>query len=211
VPYRLERMQVGDIPAVIDIEHASFSMTWPANSYKRELEQNQMARYVVVRYEPGLGEPPIAPELKEHKRPFPFSLLPRPFDRTLDDDQLSVVVGYGGLWLMVDEAHVTSVAVRPEFRGRGLGELLMVCLLETAIGCGVRWVTLEVRMSNTTAQSLYRKLGFRQAGIRPRYYTDNNEDAVVMWSEELTNLAFREGLARIKRDLEQRLRWVSEV
>ncbi|HEV2126432.1 MAG TPA: ribosomal protein S18-alanine N-acetyltransferase [Chloroflexota bacterium] len=207
MPYRLERMQIRDIPAVVDIERASFSMTWPANSYKRELEQNRMARYVVVRYEPGPGEKPIPPELKEHKRPFPFSLLPRPFDRTVDDEQQTVVVGYGGLWLMVDEAHVTSVAVHPSFRGRGLGELLMFCLLEIAVQCGARWVTLEVRVSNTTAQALYKKLGFREAGIRPRYYTDNNEDAVIMWSEELHDPSFRERYGRLKQALRQRLEW----
>ena len=185
MPYRLEAMTLRDIPEVIEIERLSFSMTWPANSYKRELEQNRMARYVVARYEPGPGEPPPPARPKEARRPFPLSLLPRPAERPPPDDCRRRVVGYGGLWLMVDEAHVTSVAVHPQFRGKGLGELLMLSLMDVALRLDARFVTLEVRVSNAVARALYEKLGFRQAGIRPRYYTDNNEDAVVMWSDEL--------------------------
>jgi ribosomal-protein-alanine N-acetyltransferase len=206
LPYRIEWMQASDIPEVIEIERESFSMTWPANSYKRELEQNRMARYIVLRYEPGRGEP--APPRREARRPFPFSLLPLP-ERHGGADERGLLVGYGGLWLMVDEAHVTSVAVRPEFRGRGLGLLLMLSLEEIALRLGARWVTLEVRVSNTVARNLYQKLGFREAGIRPRYYTDNNEDAVIMWSEELTSAAFRERYARLRAELAERISWTS--
>ena len=208
VPYRLDAMQLKDIPEVIQVERESFSMTWPANSYRRELEQNRMARYVVVRYEPGPGEPPPPPR-PEPKRPFPLSLLPFPSSRTPAAEPNAPVVGYGGLWLMVDEAHVTSVAVRPEFRGRGLGELLMLSLLDIAMRMSARWVTLEVRVSNQPARKLYQKLGFREAGIRPRYYTDNHEDAVVMWSEELHSPAFRERYAKSMDELAQRLTWRS--
>jgi ribosomal-protein-alanine N-acetyltransferase len=121
------------------------------------------------------------------------------------------VVGYGGLWLMVDEAHVTSVAVAPEFRGRGLGELLMLSLFDVAEHMHARLVTLEVRVSNRVARALYEKLGFRQTGMRARYYTDNGEDAVIMSSEELRSLAFRERYARIKEDLGSRLTWTSSL
>ncbi len=208
VPYRVEPMRIKDIPEVVQIERESFSMVWPANSYKRELEQNRMARYIVVRYEPGPGEPP-APRPKEPKRPFPLSLLPLAHERPVAEETGSAIVGYGGLWLMVDEAHITSVAVKPEFRGRGLGELLMLCLFEIALRLGARWVTLEVRVSNTVAQNLYKKLGFREAGIRRRYYSDNNEDAVIMWSDDLHSLAFRERFAALKTALRTRLEWTS--
>jgi ribosomal-protein-alanine N-acetyltransferase len=209
VPYRLEAMTLRDIPEVIEIERLSFSMTWPANSYKRELEQNRMARYVVARYAPGPGEPP-PPRPREGKRPFPLSLLPRPGERQLPEDS-NAVVGYGGLWLMVDEAHVTSVAVHPFCRGRGLGELLMLSLMDVAMRMGARFVTLEVRVSNTVARALYEKLGFHEAGIRPRYYTDNNEDAVVMWSEELRSAEFRQRFEDRKRALATQLSWTSTV
>ena len=209
MPYRIEPMQLKDIPEVIDIERDSFSMTWPANSYKRELEQNRMARYVVVRYVPGPGEPPFQRRARD-PRPFPLSLLPNPFDRA-DESEDPPVVGYGGVWLMVDEAHVTSVAVRPEFRGRGLGQLLMLALFDIALIKQARWLTLEVRISNKGAQELYKKLGFREAGVRPRYYTDNNEDAVIMWSEELRTPAFKERYAQIRAELSQRLEWTMRL
>ena len=211
MPYRLEPMTLRDIPEVIEIERLSFSMTWPANSYKRELEQNRMASYVVARYEPGPGEPPPPARPKESRRPFPLSLLPQPAERSSPDVSPAAVVGYGGLWLMVDEAHVTSVAVHPQFRGQGLGELLMLSLMEVALRLNARFVTLEVRVSNTVARKLYEKLGFRQAGIRPRYYTDNNEDAVVMWSDEVRAPPFRERLAERQRALASRLTWTSSV
>lgn len=198
-------MQLKDIPEVIDIERDSFSMTWPANSYRRELEQNRMARYVVARYEAGEGEVPFTRRVRD-QRPFPLSLIPNPFERGPDPAD-APVVGYGGVWLMVDEAHVTSVAVRPEFRGRGLGQLLMLALFDLALKREARWLTLEVRISNTGARELYKKLGFREAGIRPRYYTDNNEDAVIMWSEELRSAAFRERYAAVRASLRERLDW----
>ncbi|WP_407638481.1 ribosomal protein S18-alanine N-acetyltransferase [Bacillus alveayuensis] len=91
------------------------------------------------------------------------------------------VIGYCGMWLVMDEAHITNVAVLPEFRGRKLGEALMRKAMETAKELGAKTMTLEVRVSNHVAQSLYRKLGFLNGGIRKQYYTDNQEDALVMW------------------------------
>lgn len=91
------------------------------------------------------------------------------------------VVGYCGLWLVMDEAHITNVAVVPELRGRKLGEKLMVKVMDMLRDEGVTMMTLEVRVSNYIAQSLYEKLGFSKGGIRKKYYSDNGEDALVMW------------------------------
>lgn len=91
------------------------------------------------------------------------------------------VIGYCGQWNIMDEAHITNVAVLPEYRGRKLGEALMKQAMEFARSMGARKMTLEVRVSNYIAQSLYRKLGFQPGGIRKHYYTDNLEDALVMW------------------------------
>ncbi|GIQ67379.1 ribosomal-protein-alanine acetyltransferase [Xylanibacillus composti] len=92
------------------------------------------------------------------------------------------LAGYGGLWLIVDEAHITNVAVKAEFRGRGWGEKLMIRLKETALFLGAKRMTLEVRVSNLRAKRLYEKLGFYGVGIRKEYYTDNREDALIMWT-----------------------------
>lgn len=91
------------------------------------------------------------------------------------------VIGYGGMWVIIDEAHVTNIAVLPEYRGKKLGERLLRRMMAEAIAEGARKMTLEVRVTNDPAQNLYRKLGFQDGGIRRSYYTDNQEDALVMW------------------------------
>lgn len=91
------------------------------------------------------------------------------------------VIGYCGSWVVVDEVHITNVAIHPDYRGQKLGEALMRNMIEVAIGLGAVSMTLEVRVSNHIAQSLYRKLGFQDGGIRKNYYTDLQEDALVMW------------------------------
>ena len=93
------------------------------------------------------------------------------------------IIGYGGMWTIIDEAHITNVAVRSIYRGRGYGERLLRELQEKALSYGSAAMTLEVRVSNEIAQNLYRKLGFKASGLRPKYYTDNQEDALIMWAD----------------------------
>ncbi|KUK40929.1 MAG: Ribosomal-protein-alanine acetyltransferase [Clostridia bacterium 62_21] len=95
------------------------------------------------------------------------------------------VVGYGGMWLVLDEAHITNVAVHPTYRGRHIGRALMLELIRRARARGATRVTLEVRPSNTVARNLYKSLGFVEKGIRRKYYQDNKEDAIIMWLEQL--------------------------
>lgn len=91
------------------------------------------------------------------------------------------IVGYGGVWIVVDEAHITNIALLPDYRGRKLGLALMRKIMEISREMGAKTMTLEVRMTNLVAQSLYKKLGFQEGAIRKNYYTDNMEDALVMW------------------------------
>ncbi|AJY73932.1 ribosomal protein S18-alanine N-acetyltransferase [Paenibacillus beijingensis] len=93
------------------------------------------------------------------------------------------IIGYSGMWVIIDEAHVTNIAVRSDYQGQKLGQRLMSELQKVAVFCGARKMTLEVRVSNERAQRLYRKFGFEPSGIRPGYYTDNGEDALIMWAE----------------------------
>ncbi len=95
------------------------------------------------------------------------------------------IVGYGGIWVMVDEAHITTFAVHPGFRRRGIGERLLLALLDLSIARQAREATLEVRLSNLAARRLYEKYGFRPVGIRPRYYSDDGEDALIMTTPPL--------------------------
>jgi len=93
------------------------------------------------------------------------------------------IIGYAGMWIIIDEAHITNIAILTPYRGIGLGKKLIYEIQRTAQFLGAQKMTLEVRVSNMRAQSLYRKFGFEDAGIRPRYYSDNNEDALIMWAE----------------------------
>ena len=94
------------------------------------------------------------------------------------------MVGYAGLWCIVDEGHITNVAVHPDYRRKGIGEALVSVLLEHTIKSGILSHTLEVRASNEAAISLYTKFGFQPAGLRKNYYEDNGEDAIIMWRTE---------------------------
>ncbi|MFD2670826.1 ribosomal protein S18-alanine N-acetyltransferase [Marinicrinis sediminis] len=93
------------------------------------------------------------------------------------------IVGYGGMWMVMNEAHITNIAITEAYRGRKWGEKLLDRLQQIAKDYGCSGMTLEVRVSNEIAQQLYRKFGFREEGIRKRYYSDNQEDALIMWAD----------------------------
>lgn len=114
---------------------------------------------------------------------FHNELVQNLFAKYMVMERAGEVLGYGGMWLIVDEAHVTNIAVREAFRGRGLGERLLREMMKTAHFLGARRMTLEVRVTNERAQRLYRKLGFSPSGLRPGYYSDNQEDALIMWAD----------------------------
>ena len=93
------------------------------------------------------------------------------------------VIGYMGLWFILDEGHITNIAITPNYRGQRRGEFLMRSVMEKMMDEGMERMTLEVRFSNIPAQSLYKRLGFATAGIRKGYYADSGEDAMIMWAE----------------------------
>jgi ribosomal-protein-alanine N-acetyltransferase len=115
------------------------------------------------------------------------------------------LIGYGCFWLLVDEAHISTLAVAQDWRGRGFGELLVIHLIEKAIELNAAIITLEVRVSNHVAQSLYAKYGLEVVGRRKRYYVDNREDALIMSTPPI-NAAYREMLAHRKAALLERLK-----
>ncbi len=206
VRYAIERMTMADIPRVTEIEKLAYASPWPTSAYRRELQENRWAHYVVARDTliHAAGEPTSTPP-EPPRRIFPLSLLPgRPAGGPARHD-LASIIGFAGLWLMVDEAHVTTIAVHPDYRGRGVGELMLSSLIEIAYDIGARVVTLEVRVSNHVAQNLYRKYGFREEGVRRRYYSDNHEDALIMWTPEIHDRAYREQFQRLKAVLATRL------
>ena len=112
------------------------------------------------------------------------------------------IVAYGGMWLMVDEAHITTFAVHPAWRRQRIGERLLLAFLDLARDRHAREATLEVRLSNLAARRLYEKYGFRPVGLRPRYYSDNNEDALIMTTESFGDPALDARIARLRTALD---------
>ncbi|MBI4504342.1 MAG: ribosomal protein S18-alanine N-acetyltransferase [Chloroflexi bacterium] len=193
-------MRVEDIPQVQAIERHSFSLPWPAHAYRREIESNRLAHYIVLEL-PGHEplEPPASTWLDGLRR------LTRQLAEATPVREPAPIGGYAGLWLMVDEAHITTIAVHPKLRGHGLGEVLLVAMFDIAEAIGARWLTLEVRVTNFVAQRLYRKYGFSEQGVRKRYYSDNGEDAQIMWSEALDDPDYHRRLAELRQALQRRL------
>jgi ribosomal-protein-alanine N-acetyltransferase len=107
------------------------------------------------------------------------------------------VVGYSGLMLAGDDAHVTTIAVDPRWHRHKIGSRLMINLARVAVTRGAKQLTLEVRVSNTGAQAMYRAFGFRAAGVRKNYYVETNEDALVMWADDIHQPVYQDRLARI--------------
>jgi len=112
------------------------------------------------------------------------------------------LAAYGGMWLMVDEAHITTFAVHPAWRRQRLGERLLLAFLDLAVDRGAHEATLEVRLSNLPARRLYEKYGFRPVGLRPRYYSDDNEDALIMTTEPLDEARMLERISTLRAALD---------
>ncbi|MBI3287560.1 MAG: ribosomal protein S18-alanine N-acetyltransferase [Chloroflexi bacterium] len=186
-------MRTVDIEEVMAIERLSFPNPWPASAYRYELEHNPRAHYYVARSQPA-----------------PQSSLGWG-GNTRGVGTASPLVGYGGFWYVAEEAHISTIAVHPEHRGRGLGELLLASMIEKAISLEAAEVTLEVRVSNQVAQELYRKYAFHQVGRRRGYYTDNHEDALLMSLGEVRRSSYRQRFEERLEKLSYRLRARSEA
>ncbi len=194
-------MRKEDIPQVLNIDREAFPTQLPPPNFQHEL-RNRLAHYIVACDEERTVEPtPPAPS-----PPGGLSVLISRLGRWLsgnNDGPLpetkQFITGFVGFWAMADEAHITSIAVREELQRQGIGELLLLSTIDLARELDVRAVTLEVRVSNTAAQSLYSKLGFNQTSVRKGYYTDNREDGVVMTTDDINSHLFQAQLKELKK------------
>ncbi|MBI2958372.1 MAG: ribosomal protein S18-alanine N-acetyltransferase [Chloroflexi bacterium] len=205
--YSVRYMREDDIPQVTEIDREAFPSQWPypAYAYKRELN-NKLASYIVAvedgaTWGNGQGNHNgsiLQPLFRLFRQPRPPAEIEAP---------LQCIAGFAGVWRMLDEAHLTTIAVRGSRRRRGIGELLLVTVIDMAIQGGASVVTLEVRVSNQLAQTLYRKYGFKDAGIRKGYYSEDGEDALIMTTEVLTSEAYQSLFRPLK---EQHARHMAE-
>lgn len=208
--FRIEPMHSEDIGAVMEIEHVAFSAPWSARAYDYELHYNEMAHYYVARPQPPVATQPTPALQSERRGVGPAWTWQRLFGRRAPRPVAAApgrlpVVGYGGLWLMVDEAHISTIASHPNWRRQGIGELLLLAMIDGAMEIGAEIVTLEVRVSNLPAQALYRKYGFEIVGQRKGYYSDNGEDAYIMSTPRITTAEFAHKVQGLKSELFKRL------
>lgn len=207
----LRRVRRGDINQVVEIDREAFPGSWPIPNYRRELE-NRLAHYIVVCDKKRTAAPVLAGDKKPAASGFP-GLVTRAW-RFLNRNYLNgegspladreYIAGFAGIWVLADEAHLTNIAVRELDRRRGVGELLLIAIIDLAAELKAAFVTLEVRISNEAAQRLYRKYGFNEVGVRKKYYTDNREDALLMTTDSLVSVHYQAQFRRLKELYSQR-------
>jgi [ribosomal protein S18]-alanine N-acetyltransferase len=161
----LRYMNVQDVPQVVAIDRLSFDLPWSERSYAYEITEANYSHMVVLEQAAESAQP------RGWRRWMP---------RLNGRHPAGNIVGYGGLWNIMSEAHISTIAVHPDYRGRGCGEILLAGMVQRSITLHAGFVVLEVRVSNTAAQSLYRKYEFQTASLKPKYYRNNNEDAYDM-------------------------------
>src|SRR5690242_14426477 len=181
-------MAVDDIPRVLEIDQLSFPLPWSATSYRYELTQNPNSHFwvaVAAGSKPGGTRPDAAKPADPPStgRVLDWLAPSRWFRAPEVPAPVRNVVGYSGFWFILDEAHISTIAVHPDWRGRRVGEQLLVSMLEQALELSAVTATLEVRVTNDRAQNLYRKYHFEVVGRRKHYYRDNGEDALLMTAE----------------------------
>ena len=191
----LRYMTSHDIDQVVDLDHLSFPTPWSARTYRYELTDGSRSKMFV------LEQGNVVPQPTDAK---PHSLI-QWFVNQPARPRIPLL-GYSGYWRVVDEAHISTIAVHPNWRGRKLGELLVWSMIRQAIRQRAKKITLEVRASNSIAQSLYYKYGFEIAGRRKGYYRNDGEDALTMAVVSLHERAYREMMVEYGKKLAMCLR-----
>jgi ribosomal-protein-alanine N-acetyltransferase len=197
--YVIRLMREDDAAQVAEIDHEAFPGDWmfhSLSSYRREL-RNPLSHYLVASTTKGM------PSRSNQQAAAQLPFLKRLFDhdrlQNKENCAHEYAVGFASLWLMAGEAHITSIAVRRVYRGMGIGEGLLIALIDLATRLDAGVVTLEVRVSNEIAQALYKKYGFNVVGRRPKYYSDDGEDAMLMSTDSLTLASFQSFFQNLKR------------
>lgn len=218
--YVVRPMDLGDISQVMEIEKDSFPSMWPATAFKREIRHNRLARYLVAveqtvqegeAAEGEFGPPgpraPTTPPLSPPRLGRWLIELRRLFGAEEDAEPVphqDLVIGFVGVWLIADEAHIVTIAVRESHRRQGIGELLLIAAIELTLMNERELVSLECRVSNDTAIALYGKYGFQRLGIRPHYYSDNREDAIIMTAERIDRAPYQSLFRQLREEHRQR-------
>ena len=209
--YGIRPMQLEDVAQANEIDRECFP-EWPPVSYRREILFSKLSHYIVVwdRGEENPAADQVTDVVDVGQKESRFGRFRRKARLLLgplggwSSATNQRIIGLAGLWIMAGEAHLTTIGVREAYRRQGIGELLMLAIIELALRHNARLVTLEVRLSNLAAQRLYEKHGFSRVGLRRGYYTDNREDAIVMSTDELPSDSFQSRFQQLKQVHAQR-------
>ena len=205
--YFVRLMQQEDIPQVTDIDRQCFPVQQPVPSYDKRLK-NRAACYIIACQEENKSTSKVPEERAgEVKTADRASMILQKLtagtrqtqDRQTPSQTNQYILGFAGLWLVTDGAHLADIAVRPAYHQMGIGESLLISAINLAVRANAHLIILEVRESNQAAQSLYRKYGFAVVGKRPRYYTDNTEDALIMSTSRITSASYQSLFQQRKR------------
>jgi len=217
VRHMVRPMDIGDISQVMEVEKDSFPSSWPSTAFKREIRHNRLARYLVA-VEQTVEEGETLADAPGPTAPASQPLSPPRLGRWLTEllrlfgpgeesepaPHQDPVIGFVGVWLIADEAHIVTIAVREGYRRRGIGELLLIAAIELALMNERDMVSLECRVSNEAAIALYDKYGFQRLGIRPHYYSDNREDAVIMTADRIDLAPYQRLFRQLREEHRQR-------
>ena len=202
--FALRPLGPADLRQVAEIERQAFPTLWPPTPFKRDMHSQRISSLVATR---SLTPDEIevradnTPPLRRNSLPDRLvkgireRLWPQ---RPAEDPPLDTPLGFVSVWFLTDEAHLTVIAVERNWQGQGLGELLLIGAIETTMRRNSRVVTLEARVSNYKAISLYEKYGFKRVGTRKGYYTDNREDAAIMTTEPVNSLSYQQKFAELR-------------
>ena len=201
--YYVRLMRREDVAQVTEIDRGAFPTEWPPIDFERELH-NWLAHYIVacddskIRDEPKVAAPEngLAKLTSRIRRWFNYDPS---LSSGLPPSGRPCILGFAGFWIMADEAHITNIAVRESHRRQGIGERLLISIIDLATELNAGKLTLEVRASNIAAQSLYYKYGLTQVGLRRGYYTTDKEDAILMSIENITSASYQSRLSQLKK------------
>lgn len=194
-------MKQKDIAQVAEIDREAFPSSWSSFSYMSYTQEmgNPLAHYIVASAQEGartkVGGNNSKGRFSQFKEFISHKTSPGKEEYAADEDY---IVGFAGLRVVLGEAHLISIATRDSYRSQGIGEMLLISVIELATKLNASIITLEARISNKVAQALYKKYRFREVGIRRAYYSDDGEDAVLMEANAITVASFQSNLQQLK-------------
>jgi len=212
----LQPLKAEQLPAVVKLDQLCFGGHWTLDGYRRELESSSSHFLTVCLGSASLDSPSQSNYDLEIPNNSQSAQLTSPQSNSLNSPTSGVgthtaletpskLIGLGCFWSILEEAHITLLAVNPEYQNKGLGKLLFYGLLYLAHQQGLERATLEVRVSNQTALSLYKKFGFEEVGKRRRYYQDTGEDALILWRNHLETAEFKKILMAWQQEIKANL------